>query len=103
MVTKQLGDGTVHKLPEDMRKVISADSKMLAIWETISPIARNEWICWTITCAKAETRAKHIVVMKDKMHKGERRPCCWVGCVHRTDKPMSSTQKWVLSRQPKAS
>jgi len=99
MMTRQLADGTVHKLPDDMRKAILADKKMLEMWKSITPLARNEWICWTITCAKPETRAKHIVVMRDKMHKGERRPCCWVGCIHRTDKAMSSTQKWVVSRQ----
>lgn len=102
MNTKTLPGGTIHdKLPEDMHKVIANDKKMLATWEDISPLARNEWICWTITCARAETRAKHIVVMKDKMHQGERRPCCWVGCIHRTDKALSPTQKWVTSRQAK--
>ena len=103
MATKTLADGTVHKLPDDMRKAILADEKMLAMWERITPLARNEWICWTTTVAKSETRAKHIVVMKDKMHKGERRPCCWAGCIHRTDKAMSPAQKWVASRRPKSS
>ena len=98
-----LPGGVVHDLPQDLAEALKRGPAALAAWRDITPLARNEWICWTITCAKAETRAKHIVVMKDKMHKGERRPCCWVGCVHRTDKPMSSTQKWVLSRQPKAS
>ncbi len=104
MITKhaKLGDGTVHKLPDDMRKAILDDKQMMAMWESITPLARNEWICWTITCAKPETRDKHIVVMSDKMHQGERRPCCWVGCVHRDDKAMSSTQKWVTGRHSKA-
>jgi len=98
MKIAELPGGVVHELPADMRKAIQADKKMTEVWEDISPLARNEWICWTITCAKPETRAKHIVVMRDKMHKGERRPCCWVGCIHRTDKAMSATQKWVTSR-----
>lgn len=83
MLTKSLASGTVHKLPADMRKAILADKKMHEMWGAITPLARNEWICWTITVAKAETRAKHIEIMKDKMHKGMRRPCCWVGCMHR--------------------
>lgn len=102
MVTTTLSSGTIHKLPPDMRTAILADKKMLAMWEDITPLARNEWICWTITCARAETRAKHIVVMKDKMHKGERRPCCWVGCIHRTDKAMSPSAKWVFERKSKS-
>ncbi|HET7320483.1 MAG TPA: YdeI/OmpD-associated family protein [Candidatus Saccharimonadales bacterium] len=99
MFTKTLADGTVHKLPEDMRKAILADKRMLAMWESITPLARNEWICWTITCMKPETRVKHIKVMRDKMHKGERRPCCWVGCIHRTDKAISPSVQSVLSRR----
>lgn len=98
MATKKLSNGTVHKLPDDMRKAILADKKILEVWEDITPLARNEWICWTITCARPETRAKHIIVMRDKMLKGERRPCCWVGCVHRKDKATSPTQRWVLGR-----
>ncbi len=82
-IGKTLAPGTVHKLPDDMRKAILADKKMLAMWQGITPLARNEWICWTTTVAKPETRAKHIVVMRDKMHQGERRPCCWVTCGRR--------------------
>lgn len=84
MLTKALPAGTVHKLPDDMRKAILTNKKLLEMWEDITPLARNEWICWTITVAKPETRAKHIVIMQDKMlKKGMRRPCCWAGCIHR--------------------
>ena len=95
----KLSDGTVHKLPADMRKAILADKRITAMWEDITPLARNEWICWTITVAKPETRAKHLVVMRDKMLKGERRPCCWVGCIHRTDKAISPSVRSVLNRR----
>jgi hypothetical protein len=27
-----------------------------------------------------------------------RRPCCWAGCMHRSDKPLSAAQKFVLKR-----
>jgi hypothetical protein len=100
MFTKSLPAGTVHnKLPADMQKAILKDKKILKIWEDITPLARNEWICWTITVAKPETRAKHIVVMRDKMLIGERRPCCWVGCIHRTDKAVSASVRGVLERR----
>lgn len=98
MKTK-LADGTAHKLPADMKKLILSDKKLLAMWEDITPLARNEWICWTVTCAKAETRAHHLVVMKSKMHKGERRPCCWMGCPHRTDKAVSPSVRGVLNKR----
>lgn len=84
MLAKTSPAGTVHKLPDDMSQAILANKKLLAMWEDITPLARNEWICWTISVAKPETRAKHIVIMQDKMlKKGMRRPCCWMGCPHR--------------------
>lgn len=80
---QSLAAGTVHALPSDMRQAILADKKMVELWEDITPLARNEWICWTISVAKPETRTKHIRVMRDKMLRGTRRPCCWAGCIHR--------------------
>lgn len=102
MLSKKLSEGTVHKLPADFRKAIQSDKKLLALWEDITPLARNEWICWVTSGAKAETRVKRIKVGMSKMRAGERRPCCWVGCLHRDDKPMNSTQKWLLGRKAKA-
>jgi hypothetical protein len=102
MTNTAIADGTVHKLPADMRKAIIADKKMLLLWQDITPLARNEWICWVTTVKQPETRVKHIVVMRDKMHKGERRPCCWIGCIHRTDKAVSPSVKWVLGRKSQA-
>lgn len=94
----QLASGTVHKLPSDLRAAIAADKKVLALWQDITPLARNEWICWVISGKKAETRGTRIKKALSKMRGGERRPCCWIGCIHRTDKPVSKSVQWVLSR-----
>lgn len=99
MATKQLPGGTVHKLPADFKKALVSDKKVLALWQDITPLARNEWICWVTSGAKAETRVKRINVGLSKMRAGERRPCCWVGCIHRTDKTISPSIQWVLSRK----
>jgi uncharacterized protein YdeI (YjbR/CyaY-like superfamily) len=80
---KSLPGGTVHTLPKDLEQMLNSSAKAKALWEDITPLARNEWICWTVSCAKTETRAHHIKVAKDKMLKGMRRPCCWSGCPHR--------------------
>jgi uncharacterized protein YdeI (YjbR/CyaY-like superfamily) len=80
---KKISEGIVHKLPEDLKKVLTAHPDMLAAWEDITPLARNEFICWVEDAKKAETRAKRIDVARDKLEKGERRPCCWPGCKHR--------------------
>ena len=83
MATVRLSGGIVHKLPQDMRAMIVASEKVRALWEDITPLARNEWICWVEDAKKQETREKRIRVGKSKMLSGMRRPCCWAGCAHR--------------------
>lgn len=75
--------GTVHKIPIDFKKIISADYKILEVWEDITPLARNEWICWVTSGKKAETRIIRISKAISKLKGGMRRPCCWAGCRHR--------------------
>ena len=50
---------------------------------------------------KADTRLEHVELVVKELNEGVRRPCCWIGCVHRTDKPISATQKYMLGKQAK--
>ncbi len=73
----------MHTLPADFKKVINSNPKVKALWEDITPLARNEWICWVTSGKKAETRQIRIKKALSKMSGGMRRPCCWAGCSHR--------------------
>jgi uncharacterized protein YdeI (YjbR/CyaY-like superfamily) len=84
MATKALSGGTVHTLPADLRRAIESDAAARSLWAEITPLARNEWICWVTSGKKAATRTHRIEVGLDKMRGGMRRPCCWAGCPHRT-------------------
>jgi uncharacterized protein YdeI (YjbR/CyaY-like superfamily) len=81
---KTISNGTVHKIPTDLKDMLSKSSKLLNLWEDITPLARNEWICWIISPKKPETRTHRIQVAKSKLNQGDRRPCCWQGCSHRS-------------------
>ncbi len=83
MTKVALADGTVHKMPADFEKAILGSPKVLALWQDITPLARNEWICWVENAKKDETRKRRITVGLSKMTSGMRRPCCWAGCLHR--------------------
>jgi uncharacterized protein YdeI (YjbR/CyaY-like superfamily) len=83
MSAQRISSGTVHRLPTDLRAALASDPKLLTIWEDITPLARNEWICWVQDAKKAETRAIRIEKARSKMYGGMRRPCCWAGCTHR--------------------
>jgi uncharacterized protein YdeI (YjbR/CyaY-like superfamily) len=83
MNMRRNASGTVHKLPFDVRKAIDSQSAVSALWEDITPLARNEWICWITSGKKAETRDIRIKKALSKLKGGMRRPCCWAGCPHR--------------------
>jgi len=96
-----ISGGVVHKLPSDLKDALSSDSKALTQWESLTPLARNEWICWTISVQKAETRKEHVERVRKQLKEGKRRPCCWMGCIHRKDKAISPSVQYVLSKRRK--
>jgi uncharacterized protein YdeI (YjbR/CyaY-like superfamily) len=83
MVKKELATAVVHDMPADLRKALSSSSKTQEAWNDLTAIARNEWICWTISVKKEETRKDHIRRVCEDLLAGKRRPCCWPGCKHR--------------------
>jgi len=83
MAKNGITSGTFHKLPEDLRKALIATPAARARWEEITPLARNEWICWVTSGKKTETRNIRIGKSLSKLKGGMRRPCCWAGCPHR--------------------
>ncbi len=83
MVEEEFATGVVHEVPDDLRKVLLSSQSVRDSWNDLTPLARNEWICWVISVKKEETRKNHIERVKEDLLKGKRRPCCWAGCPHR--------------------
>ena len=75
--------GVVHELPDDLRTALTASSTALAAWEDITPLARNEFICWVEDAKQDTTRQRRIRRTLEELDEGKRRPCCWPGCSHR--------------------
>ena len=86
MPGKKIAAGVVHGVPADLRKTLTADKTALMLWEDITPLARNEWICWVEDAKKPETRRSRIERVRTELKEGKRRPCCWSGCPHREKK-----------------
>jgi uncharacterized protein YdeI (YjbR/CyaY-like superfamily) len=89
-----ISTGVVHRVPKDLRTVLESQSDVLAIWNSLTPLARNEWICWVTIFKKDETRKEHLKRLSQDLRAGKRRPCCWPGCPHRRP----SAQKWFGSK-----
>jgi len=75
--------GAVHQLPRDLRAALVADSTALDAWKDITPLARNEFICWVEDAKQDVTRERRIRRTLEELDEGQRRPCCWPGCTHR--------------------
>lgn len=101
MNKKAISGGVVHTIPEDLYNALIKDPKSLERWEDLTPLARNEWICWVTFVKKRETRLEHVKRVIIELKQGMRRPCCWIGCIHRKDKPISPSVKAVLGKRIK--
>ena len=101
MSNTKIAGGTVHTMPDDVRKALTSDRAALLVWEDLTPLARNEWICWVVSVKKDETRKDHVKRVISELKEGMRRPCCWIGCIHRTDKPISRSVQGVLNKRAK--
>ena len=86
MNKKEIAAGMVHGLPDDLKKALISDCVALSCWENLTPLARNEWICWVEDAKKSETRHRRIERVCADLREGKRRPCCWGGCPHREKK-----------------
>jgi uncharacterized protein YdeI (YjbR/CyaY-like superfamily) len=82
--------GQVHKTPTDLRAALRAEATTQAVWKGLTPLARNEWICWIVSAKQKTTRSRRIQRTVEDLHAGKRRPCCWPGCPHRRP----SAKKW---------
>lgn len=99
MVNNKIATGTVHSLPEDLQKAIVSNPTALTLWADITPLARNEFICWISDAKKDETRKRRIERACEELVEGKRRPCCWIGCIHRNDKQVSPAVKAILDKR----
>jgi hypothetical protein len=79
----RLPGGVVHKLPGDLREALIANPTALDAWREITPLARNEFICWVEDAKQEMTRQRRIRRTGEELEEGQRRPCCWPGCAHR--------------------
>ena len=82
-MTNKIATGVVHKVPEDLKKILVSNKAMHIAWEDITPLAWNEWLCWIESAKKSETRSHRIERVRTSLMSGKRRPCCWAGCIHR--------------------
>ncbi|SDT30494.1 YdeI/OmpD-associated family protein [Microlunatus soli] len=83
MNSQRVPGGVVHQLPNDLRSALAGNAVALEAWQDITPLARNEFICWVEDAKQPATRERRIRRTQEELEEGMRRPCCWPGCQHR--------------------
>lgn len=101
-MTESFAQGTVHRAAQDLQTAICAEPASFALWQNLTPLGRNEFICWVEDAKQPKTRERRIQRTIEEMHEGKKRPCCWAGCIHRTDKAPSKWQQAALIDGKKA-
>jgi hypothetical protein len=71
--------GTVHKAQEDLQAAAQLDQNLLALWQALTPLGRNKFICWADDAKQATTRQRRIARTRHELLQGKKRPCCWAG------------------------
>lgn len=90
----KIKSGIRHRLTKDIKTLLESDKELLEKWNSLTPIVRNEWICWVTIVKQEKTRREHLKRLKEYILKGKKRPCCWPGCPHRN----SNSKKWFAKK-----
>lgn len=64
-------------VPTDLRKVLVVAPKVVAVWRSLTPIARRDFITWVESAKQTETRRRRAERVPSMLAAGKRRPCCY--------------------------
>lgn len=87
MYSQPTVENVPHKITPMIENVLANNTNLKQIWDTLTPLAQNEWICWITSFKQEKTRNEHLRRFSQDLLKGKRRPCCWPGCPHRPNHP----------------
>ena len=64
-------------MPKDFQAALADAPDITALWESITPMARWEWVRWINATKNPQTRRRRVQVGISKLRSGKRRPCCF--------------------------
>jgi len=65
------------RVPADLRKALAAVPEAKQQWDSLTPVARRDWIQWLDSAKQAATRERRIASTTDMLVCGKRRVCCF--------------------------
>lgn len=67
----------MDKVPTDVRKALAVSPKTQALWKSLTPIARRDFLSWVSSAKQEATRKSRIGRIGSMLASGKRRPCCY--------------------------
>jgi hypothetical protein len=64
-------------MPEDFQTALAEAPDVCELWNSITPMARWEWVRWINATKNLQTRGRRVEVGISKLRSGKRRPCCF--------------------------
>jgi hypothetical protein len=64
-------------IPQDFQAALADAPDISEVWESITPMARWEWVRWINATKNLQTRERRVEVGISKLRSGKRRPCCF--------------------------
>ena len=86
----------LHIIPKDLKVSLLDSKELMSAWNKLTPLAKNEWICWVTIVKKEETRKDHLKRLSAELLEGKKRPCCWPGCPHRRPSALKYFSKKLM-------
>ncbi len=65
------------KVPKDLSLALAAAPLVEAVWKSLTPLARWDFIIWVNQAKDPETRKRRINKARSLLTAGKRRPCCF--------------------------
>ena len=99
-MTKEFARGTAHEAGYDLQAAVRSNPPALALWQNLTPLGRNEFICWVDDAKQLVTRQRRIARAVEEILEGKNRPCCWAA-IHRADQAPGRWQQAVIDQKTK--
>ena len=64
-------------VPADLTESLTGDPEAYAIWISVTPSARWDWIRWIGAAKQSDTRQRRVESVCSRLRSGKRRPCCF--------------------------
>ena len=77
MRTKLSGEDSEAKVPADLLKALFAKPLVKAVWDSLTALARWDFIIWVNQTKEPLTRKRRIDRALSMLTAGKRRPCCF--------------------------